>query len=371
MNLFTIVWKNLQRRVVRTALTVVGIAVGIAAVVALTGFARGLEASWAGIYEARDTDVVVRKVTSRSVVAANFEQDIFDDITDLPEVESTAGLLTDMMGVEEVSTIFVFGWEYPSFLWDHLTIIEGRMPSGNDSREALLGELAAETLGKGVGDPLQIEFDDFEVVGIYRTSALVETGAIVLPLEAMQTATERPGLVNLLNVRLHDPANDGPTVKASLEASHPTFTALEATEVASSNSGIEVAKAMSFATSLIAIVVGAFGVANTMLMSVFERTREIGILLAVGWNRRRVMAMILLESLMLALLGGAVGTAIGIGAARLMETTEVMRGRLQAEVGPDLFLTAFLVAVGLGTAAGLYPAWRAARLRPTVALSAE
>jgi putative ABC transport system permease protein len=128
---------------------------------------------------------------------------------------------------------------------------------------------------------------------------------------------------------------------------------------------------MSWATSWIALVVGAFGVANTVLMSVFERVREIGILLAIGWKRRRVMLMILLESLALSLCGGIIGTAVGVAATLVLERTEMLRGRLEADTGPALYLTALAVAIGLGLIGGLYPAWRASRMQPGIALRSE
>jgi putative ABC transport system permease protein len=371
MNLVTMVWKNLWRRRVRTGLTLVGIAVGIAAVVALTGFARGLESGWRNTYEARGTDVVITKVASRSPVPTHFAQAALDDVVSSPPVTDSAGLLSDIMGIELAPTMFVFGWEFPSFLWDHLTIQEGRLPSGEGARELMLGALAARTLEKQVGDTVQVEFEQFTVVGVYQSAALVETGAIIMPLGDMQRATDRDGQVNFINVRLADPETSTARLRERLESLHPGFSALGSSEVASRNSGVEVAQAMSFATSLIALVVGAFGVTNTMLMSVFERTREIGILLAIGWKRWRVMSMILLESLLLALAGGALGTVGGLIAARMMEQIPLLRGRLQAEVSVELFVIAFVVATGLGCAAGLYPAWRAAQMQPSDALRAE
>ncbi len=371
MTLATVVWKNLLRRPTRTALTLLGIGVGIAAVVALTGFARGLEAGWQNAYDARAVDLVLTKITSRSPLPAVFDIEQAAPLLADPAVKASAALLNDMMGIEEASTVIVLGLENPSFLWDHLKLIEGRRPDPAAQLELVLGTVAAETLGKKIGDPVQIEFDEFTVVGIVESPALVENGAVILPLASMQKATERTGKANFLNIRVQNPETDLPALRRIVEERMPGFRALAANEVASRNSGIEAARAMSWATSVIALVVGAFGVANTMLMSVFERIREIGILLAIGWRPRQVMAMILGESLLLSLLGGALGCAAGVAAVKLLERTELLRGKLEADTGPALFLTAFGVALLLGALAGLYPAWRASRLQPSEALRNE
>lgn len=371
MNLPGIALRNLFRRRTRTLLTALGIAIGIAAVTALTGFARGLERGWREAYNARGTDLVILKLTSRSPLPAVFELETLRPLLGAPEIRASAALLSDMLAIEDAPAILVFGWEQPGFLWEHLRFTAGRPPRGGGAREAALGSIAASSLGKKPGDTIQIEFEEFRVSGVFESPALVENGAVILPLEETQRATGRPGRVNFLNLRLHDPARGAAAVRERLAAAHPGFSALDSAEVASRNTGIEIARAMSWATSLLALAVGMFGVANTMLMSVCERTREIGILLAVGWRRRRVMGMILLESLFLSLLGGALGVAAGTAAAAALGRAELLRGRLAADLGPDLYLFAAGLCVALGLLAGLYPAWRASRLHPGEALRAE
>ena len=373
MTFWTVAWKNLLRRPTRTILTLCGIGVGIAAVVALTSLARGFERVWRNAYEARGTDLVITKATSRSPLPAPFDTALGAEFAALPEVEAAAGLMSDLMGIEDSPTMLVFGWDYPGFLWDHLKLREGRWPESGGTQQLVLGSLAAETLDKKVGDKVQIEFDEFQVTGIFESPALVENGAVILPLTEMQRVTEREGQVNFLNLRMRPRLREQgiAAVRARLKEKHRGFNALEAGEVASRNTGVEVARGMSWATSWIALVVGAFGVANTVLMSVFERTREIGILLAIGWKRRRVMAMVLIESMALSLLGGVCGIVIGLVAVKWLEQTEMLRGKLEADLGLGLFAMALGVSLALGVAGGLYPAWRASRLQPGEALRAE
>ncbi|MGH8046495.1 MAG: ABC transporter permease, partial [Chthoniobacterales bacterium] len=126
--------------------------------------------------------------------------------------------------------------------------------------------------------------------------------------------------------------------------------------------------AMSWGTSLLAVLVGVLGVMNTMLMTVFERTHEICILLALGWRRGRIVRMVLLESALLGLLGGIVGVLLGVVGVKILVTAPAIQGLLEADLSPGLLVVSIGIAVLVGLMSGLYPAWRSSRLAPSAAL---
>jgi putative ABC transport system permease protein len=354
-------------------LTVVGIAIGVAAVVALASIAWGFQKSWEQAYSSRGTDLIITKVTSRSPLPAPFDEQIRGEVLTLPHVQEATGLLTDMMSIEDSPTVMVFGWQTKSFIWDHLKLAAGRWPTGDDDKVVMLGTIAAEMLKKTIGSTMQIETSEFRVCGIFESSALVENGGIILPLRQLQQATERQGQVNFLNLRLKPGTkpDEIDSLRATIKERFPSYKAFAAGEVAQNNSAIQMAKAMSWATSIIALVVGAVGVTNTVLMSVFERTHEIGILLAIGWRRVRILRMILLESILLSLVGGLVGIGFGFVTVKILQSTPLMRGKIEGYISPELLGVALLVAMGLGILGGLYPAYRGSRLQPSEALSYE
>lgn len=373
MIFLTIVFKNLLRRRTRSLLTMTGIAIGIAAVVALTSIAKGFEKSWERAYAARGTDLIITKVTSRSPMPATFSEQIKLEIARLPHVKEVGGLLSDLVSIEDAPTVLVFGWEPNSFLWDHLKLVKGRLPTNNTENAVVVGAVAADMLKKNVGSPIQIEAREFIVCGIFESSALVENGAVVMSLPQLQQATDQPNKVNFLNVRLvRDTTRDQiEALRATIHKQLVGFKAFTGGEVAQNNTAIQVAKAMSWATSLIALVVGAVGIMNTVLMSVFERMQEIGILLAIGWRRSRILRMILYESVALSLCGGFVGIVVGVGVVKLLQATAVLRGKIEGETSLLLFVTALAIALALGILGGLYPAYRCSRLRPGEALRYE
>lgn len=119
------------------------------------------------------------------------------------------------------------------------------------------------------------------------------------------------------------------------------------------------------------MVVGAVGMLNTMLMSIFERTREIGLLRAVGWRRRRVLGLVLGEALLLAIGATIVGGIMSIVALRLLSMWPQARGFVDPNLPPAVIGMALAMGFALSVLGGLYPALRAAALDPTEALRYE
>jgi putative ABC transport system permease protein len=165
---------------------------------------------------------------------------------------------------------------------------------------------------------------------------------------------------------------DASTLARSVEgASDRLVTISTADEYGQVDQGIKVLDAANTAISLLAVLLGAIGVMNTMIMSVFERTREIGILRAVGWRGSRVVRMVLGESLVLCLFAAVLGTILGLLATRAVLAVPAVSAFLAPAYPLQIFVRALLVAVGVALAGALYPAFRAVRLSPMEALRHE
>jgi len=369
MTFFTIVRRSLTRRPVRTCLTLFGISIGIAAVVALVGMAWGYEKGVSNQLDAVGTDVVVSNM-SGGLMPKVFNESLQAKVAALPQVVETTSILMQMLSVEDAPIMMISGREWGGFAWNKMKVIDGRLPKDGTEKAVVLGTLAAEVLKKKVGDTVQIEVDELPVVGIVDGQALMENGTIFLPLKVMQAATGNEGKINFVNIRV--PTNTSQAVIKQLcndiKVIFPEGRAMVAREVVGTSQGFRVIRAISWSTSLLAIIVGVLGVMNTMLMTVFERTHEIGILLAVGWRRRRIVAMVLCESALLGLLGGIVG--VGIGALGLISlgASPGIRGFIEPDLNPRLMLISIAISVVVGVISGLYPAWRSSLLSPSIAL---
>jgi putative ABC transport system permease protein len=378
----TFILKNLLNRKFRTALTVFGVAVAVLAVVALVGIARGFETSFAELYEARGVDLVVVRAGTAERAGSSLPERIGAEIRELPGVRAVSPGLMDMVSFENRHLIGVplQGWEPDSFLFEGLRVVQGRLLEAGDRGGVMLGVLLAKNLGKQVGDPLEIEGQEFRVVGVYESFNVFENGSAVVLLRDLQALMDRPGQVTGFQVVLGD-TPDRPAaverVRHEIEALTDSrgrpwrLSALPTRDYVRSTSEIRMAEAMAWVTSVIALVIGAVGVLNTMTMSVFERTREIGLLRAVGWRPSRVVRLILYESLLLSLAGAAVGTLGAVGLVRFLSELPGAGGYVRADVSWAVIAEGLLIALAVGLIGGAYPAVRGARLDPVEALRHE
>ena len=124
---------------------------------------------------------------------------------------------------------------------------------------------------------------------------------------------------------------------------------------------------MTLAVTLLSMVVGLASVMNTMLMSVFERTVEIGVLRAIGWKAARIRRMILLEATLLGISGGVLGVLFGFLVRQLLYLFPAISGTIRVEIGLEAIVFTLLFSTVVGALSGLYPAIRASRMKPTVA----
>jgi putative ABC transport system permease protein len=369
MTFFTVVARGLMRRPVRTGLTLVGISIGIAAVVALVGISRGFQKSWETGLKARGTDVVVSNMGS-ALVPKPFNASVRDRIDHLPHVAATCSLLVELMSIENAQMMMLSAREWNGFAWENLKLISGRMPNDAAEPAVVLGQTAAEVLKKKVGDPIQIEATELSVVGIVNGGALVEDGCVILSLSLLQQIMSEEGKINIIDVRA-TPSTSEEEIRELCEEINrlvPEVRAVAVSEHLSNSQGFRMVRAMSWGTSLLAILVGVLGVMNTMLMTVFERKQEICVLLAIGWKRARIVRMVLWESALLGLLGGAAGVVIGAAGVKLMQHTRAIRGLLEPDLSIGLLAISVAIAILVGVISGLYPAWRSSRLTPSLAL---
>jgi putative ABC transport system permease protein len=195
-----------------------------------------------------------------------------------------------------------------------------------------------------------------------------------MPIDQLQQLSSLQGKVSGFHVRLKPaPAGESPDhytkrAQAEIEAALPGLNAQPAAERAANNQFVGLAHAVAWGTSCIALLMGILGIANTMAMSVFERTREIGILRAIGWKAWRVVLLIQTEAAVLGFVGGFIGIFFGWGSLRLLSTLPQTASIVSSSLDPLHLVEALIIALLSGLLAGAYPAWRGAHLSPVEAL---
>ncbi|HYR58944.1 MAG TPA: ABC transporter permease, partial [Chthoniobacteraceae bacterium] len=200
MTFSTVIVRGLMRRPVRTGLTLVGISIGIAAVVALVGISRGFQKSWEKGLKARGTDLVVSNMGS-ALTPKPFAESVRDQVAKLPHVAATCTLLVELTSIESSQMMILSSREWGGFAWENLKLVSGRMPRDAKEPAVVLGQTAADVLKKKVGDPIQIETSELTVVGIVNGGALVEDGSAIMSLPVLQELAGEQGKVNAIDVR--------------------------------------------------------------------------------------------------------------------------------------------------------------------------
>ena len=386
MSFLSLVVKNPFRNKTRSSLAIVGIAIGIMVIVALGMVTGGLKNSTQSTLKAGAAEVTVIQAGSNGFGSSGSINDSYvADLLNVSGVKDTAGTLrasnTSTGTTSSNSSQARFGGEGITITGidsNKLSLagvdsVNGTAFTNSSTNEVIIGKTEAQSLNKTVGDTINLYGKDFTITGTFETGNFMTDNGIMMPLSTLQNLTSNDGKVSDILVKVTDNANVT-TVSQSIENTYPNQ--LSTTTAASSadriNQGLSFIDTASWAISLLAIFIGAVGVINTMIMTVYERTREIGVLKAVGWKDRRILGMILGESIVLTLIAFVVGTVIAIvGVEVLLTLVPSVGGIIKPSFAIDIFLRAFAVAFIVGVIGGLYPAYRASRLSPTEALRYE
>ena len=210
------------------------------------------------------------------------------------------------------------------------------------------------------------------MVGIFETGVSFEDSSVVIGLREAQALAGKPHQVTWYAIKLRTTSlEEAEMMRDYLNEHFPEIQCSISSEFVEMMPDMKTGNQMVTQVSFLAIFIGVVGMLNTMLMSVLERTREIGVLRALGWRRRQVLEMILRESLVLGLLGWAGGILLGMGLAWGIQQIPIINGMISVCYEPMLFVQAVVIALVAGVLGGLYPAWRATRMRPVEALRYE
>ena len=372
----TFLVKNLRRRPLRSMLTIIAIALGVGAVVSLVGISSGFKASFFKLYSATGVDLIVLKGRVGKQLESGIPETMCDRILAIPGVVSVIPSVNDVISFpdDDLYMVVVNGFIPESKVFDHLKLLEGRYLKREDHRKMMLGKILADNLNKKIGDQVEVyDREFFEVVGIFDSFNVIESGSLVVPMKELQPLVGRENQVLGISVTTADGKNakELDRIRSAIEALEKGVVARSARDQINSLTEIQMASAMAWLTSAIALVIGGVGVMNTMIMTVQERTREIGILRAIGWRRGMVVKMILVESMILGVIGGATGIVGGILLVKVMVRLPAVSGLLDGEIQPFVIGYGIALAMVVSLLGGLAPAIIASRMTPTAALRQE
>lgn len=362
--------RNLYRQRMRTLLTALGVAVGSAAIVAFGSITRGLWASTQATIRYSEADLMVfQRGVSADIFSTLDQNETTAFLMADPAVERVVPSLWQVMPIWPTPFCFVMGMPLEAVQRNGGKIIAGRPPQA--ANEVVLGSVAAKTMRRVIGEKVQIAHRVLEVVGIFETEVVFFNAAVVVPLETLQDISKRTGQVTNYQVKLK-PGHDPRQVANQLERKNVKIVAIAgADQYKKVDQGLEIANAVVGVIGFLSVVIGGVIVMNTMWMTVHERTREIGILRALGWPGKRIVAMVMIEAAGVGLLAWVIGSFLGVGLARLSKRLPIANQFVDPLFDWPPFVWAFGVAVVLSILGAAAPAWRAARISPVEALRYE
>lgn len=366
MRFHSLVLKNLMRRRFRSILTLVAFATAIAAVVSLLGIAKGFQNSFVQVYRSHSVDIVVTRQGASDRLSSSLDAALAGRIGDVDGVGRFAPVLLETLSLEAQAVYGIPSMGIPgdSWMFGDYDITAQTVSSDAfrlEPKSLLLGKNLASRVDVKVGDAVELFDDPYRVAGVFSSGSTWENGSMILTLEDLQSLSGRDGQITYVNVVA--PANASAVVQA-IGALDSKLLAMPTEDFVASDARMQIAEAMAWMTSMIAILIGAIGTLNTMMTSVIERTGEIGILRAVGWSRRRVVTMIVAESVVLATIGTIAGCVLAIGLTSVLSRSPAVKGIIEASIDPRVMIQGALIGLAIGLLGAILPAARASKLLP-------
>jgi putative ABC transport system permease protein len=403
---FKVAVRALLRNKTRSGLTTLGIVIGVAAVIAMVAIGEGAKVMVSKAFDAMGTNLLI--VMSGSATSGGMR----GGAGTMPTLTwgDLGAIRTEVSAVKYAAPVCQTGASVQSDEQNWSTGVVGTTPDylairnwgvtkgaafsqaevDSGAKVILMGSTVAEKLyGEGidpVGRSVRIRGSPFQVVGLLADKGQSPMGqdyddTIVMPVSTFRAKIQGglaqfiPGVIFVGATSSDTTAKAEREITALLRDRHHLANGLEddfstrnLTELAGARQqGTQTMTTLLAAVAAVSLLVGGIGIMNILLVSVTERTREIGVRMAIGAKPRNILAQFLVEALTLAVMGGVIGIGLGIGVAQQLATSF----QWPLLIRPDVIVVAVGFSAAIGIGFGLYPAWKASRLDPIEALRYE
>jgi len=385
--------KNLRRARVRTYLTLLGVVIGIAAIVSLVSIGSGLSVSVESQLDQLGAETILVIPGGIQSIRTKLTQDDADDIKKIAGIATVVPIYTDNAVVEfngeKVNVAITATNAKDAEIFDgtgFFDVAEGRFFERNESTSVLIGGNVGKNLFEReieLRKQLKVNGENFKVIGILKTQAQSFRGGpdtgntIFMSLDGFRRVSDSvsPGIIFVKADSKNNVSEVVDEIKDHFEDKYGegSVNAISTEQILETiNSLLAVLTVFVMGLAGISLIVGGIGIMNAMITSVLERTKEIGLLKALGATNDKILIMFLLEAGFIGLVGGIIGIIVGFGLAEIIALIGTESGfALTAVKSIDIIIGAMFFSMIVGIGSGLYPALRAANLDPVDALRYE
>ncbi len=401
--IFSIAFKNIRQQGLRSYLTLLGVIIGIAAIVALVSIGQGLNQAITEQFGKLGANTIFISAgnmqvgqSSQSSTSAQFRLTDADlsRIESFPSVEHVIpfySLFAPVKHGTEQATATILGFDSkkaePLMETGFLDVEEGRIFTEKESFVAVVGKTFvtnAFTRELKLRSTIEINGHKFKIVGILKPAAATVGGGapntgqtIFIPEKSFRqvTTVDKPNFVMAKTFTNDQVAEAKAKIQRYLDNKYgkKNFNVSTAEQVlASISQTLAILSLVLVSIAAVSLIVGGVGIMSSMVTAVLERTKEIGVMKAIGATNHTILLLFLIEAAMIGGVGGVFGGLLGMGISELISAAGRANGiNLRAAVSPELFFGAIAFAMVVGMLSGFYPAKRAAALDPVEALRYE
>lgn len=398
MMLIKIAWRNIWRSKKRSAIIIASIIIGLWAGVFLIAFYNGM-------IEQRVRTAITQEISHIQIHHTEFNKDydpkytiqnsgaIYDSIKNIPDVKSLAarmifmGMISSASGNSGIKLLGIYPDQEQSVTGLKDKLIQGNYFDSGRTNQMLIGERLIKKLKLNLGSKAILTFQDkegnlassaFKIKGVYKTSnSPYDEKYVFVRVHDLDLLAGLPGEIHEIAILLRS-NNSLNAIQTSLQRKFPDVLIENWMQISP-----EIGLTVSVSDQMVFIYLGiillalAFGIINTMMMSVLERTRELGMLMALGMNKLRVFIMIILETLFLVLVGSPAGIVLGLITTKITHNTGIQfkaykevyanfgyNDIIYPELAVKQFITIVLLVLITAIISGIFPARRALKLKP-------
>ena len=383
--MFDLILKNFNQRKLRTGLTIFGIALGIFAVMVMGGMSEHF--SMTVDRSISLTADKIRVLPDVGLFGASLNASKANEVKRIPGISDAYGLLQvpldpDSLGFTGDVVIGIPPEKMEPALKD-TKLTEGRSLVSGDNYRAVLGSSVAREFNLRTGGEIEIRtkklerarpitnIRNFTVVGVMEYTGSFFDSSVIIPLDTAQKLYNRGDTVSFI-LAVPDPDVNAEEVSKRIELNVEKVKTFSPAELKKQiEQSLIIFTLITISAAVLAAIIGGLSVMNTMLMSVSERTKEFGLMKALGADTSDILFMTMGEAALMGILGGIIGIIGGGILIYFLNDYLAARGTELFDITPRLLIVSIVFATGLGIISGTYPAYRAAKMSPMEALRYE